>query len=113
MCVCVCSVDNDKNPREYLGRFWLDSLVHDPVMLKHVVETFGEDKIMLGTDYPFPLGDVHPVRCYLLCISFSARSLYLRFVMSFCCLLFSLMLLFLLLLLLLCPHIVFQARTSN
>lgn len=53
-------VDNDKNPREYLGRFWLDSLVHDPVMLKHVVETFGEDKIMLGTDYPFPLGDVHP-----------------------------------------------------
>jgi aminocarboxymuconate-semialdehyde decarboxylase len=60
----VCSVDNSKNPRDYVGRFWLDSLVHDPKMLKNIVEVFGEDKIILGTDYPFPLGDVHPVRIY-------------------------------------------------
>jgi aminocarboxymuconate-semialdehyde decarboxylase len=54
------SIDNPKNPREYLGKFWLDSLVHDPVMLKVVVDLVGADKVILGTDYPFPLGDVYP-----------------------------------------------------
>ena len=38
-------------------RFWVDSLVHDDVMLNRCVDLFGEDKIVLGTDYPFPLGE--------------------------------------------------------
>jgi aminocarboxymuconate-semialdehyde decarboxylase len=52
--------DNNVNPREYLGKFWIDSLVHDPVMLDYVVGMFGADKIALGTDYPFPLGELQP-----------------------------------------------------
>jgi hypothetical protein len=40
-----------------MGRFWADSLVHDPDALNLVVKTFGEDKVCLGTDYPFPLGE--------------------------------------------------------
>jgi aminocarboxymuconate-semialdehyde decarboxylase len=47
-------------PEHYLGKFWLDSLVHDPQMLDYVVGMFGEDKIALGTDYPFPLGEWYP-----------------------------------------------------
>jgi len=45
---------NKKNPRSYLGRFWVDSLVHDPKVLQYLVETIGEDRVMLGSDYPFP-----------------------------------------------------------
>ena len=49
--------DNSINPREYLGKFWLDSLVHDELMLEYLVNLVGADKIALGTDYPFPLGE--------------------------------------------------------
>lgn len=56
----LCAVDNPVNPREYLGRIWVDSLVHDPEALRYVVKLFGEDKVALGTDYPFPLGEDNP-----------------------------------------------------
>ncbi|MEQ8521388.1 MAG: amidohydrolase family protein [Vicingaceae bacterium] len=56
----LVAVDNDVNPREYLGKFWLDALVHDPLMLDYIVNLMGEDKVALGTDYPFPLGELEP-----------------------------------------------------
>ena len=58
----LCAVDNPVNPREYLGRFWIDSLVHDPAMLRFVVDQMGADRVALGTDYPFPLGEAEPGR---------------------------------------------------
>jgi aminocarboxymuconate-semialdehyde decarboxylase len=56
----LCAIDNPINPRDYLGKFYLDSLVHDPKMLDYIVELMGPDKIALGTDYPFPLGELEP-----------------------------------------------------
>ncbi len=56
----LCAIDNPKNPRDYCGHFWVDSLIHDPKMFEFVVDLLGVDKIILGTDYPFPLGDVYP-----------------------------------------------------
>lgn len=56
----LCAVDNAVPPKAHLGRFWLDSLVHDPAMLQHVVNLVGADKVALGTDYPFPLGELEP-----------------------------------------------------
>jgi aminocarboxymuconate-semialdehyde decarboxylase len=56
----LCAVDNDCNPRHYLGRFWLDSLVHDEMMLEYLMKLVGAEKIALGTDYPFPLGELEP-----------------------------------------------------
>ncbi|MDQ3131748.1 MAG: amidohydrolase [Acidobacteriota bacterium] len=53
----LCAVDNLRNPREYLGKFWLDSLVHDAAMLEYLVKLVGAEKVALGTDYPFPLGE--------------------------------------------------------
>lgn len=50
--------DNDVSPRHYLGRFWVDSATHDAALLRYVLDTAGEDKVCLGTDYPFPLGDL-------------------------------------------------------
>ncbi len=56
----LCAVDNDVNPKNYLGKFYLDSLVHDETMLKYIVDLIGEDKVALGSDYPFPLGESEP-----------------------------------------------------
>ena len=56
----LVAVDNQKNPREYPGKFWLDSLVHDAAMLDYLIKLFGADKVALGTDYPFPLGELEP-----------------------------------------------------
>jgi aminocarboxymuconate-semialdehyde decarboxylase len=56
----LCAVDNAVHPREYLKRIYVDSLVHDPVMLRYLVELMGADRIALGSDYPFPLGETRP-----------------------------------------------------
>ena len=56
----LCAVANDVSPREYLKRIYLDSLVHDPLMLRYLVELMGSDRIALGSDYPFPLGEARP-----------------------------------------------------
>ena len=56
----LCAVDNKIAPESYLGKFWVDSLVHDPSALSFLIEKVGKDKVMLGTDYPFPLGDLEP-----------------------------------------------------
>lgn len=56
----LCAVDNNINPREYLGKFYLDALVHDHNMLDHIINLIGSDKIAMGTDYPFPLGELEP-----------------------------------------------------
>jgi aminocarboxymuconate-semialdehyde decarboxylase len=53
----LCAVSNDVSPREYLRRIYLDSLVHDPLMLRYLVDLMGPDRIALGSDYPFPLGE--------------------------------------------------------
>ncbi len=58
----LCAVDNAVNPRDYLGRFYLDSLVHDPVTLKYLIQLVGANRVALGSDYPFPLGEHFPGR---------------------------------------------------
>ncbi|MGF1564190.1 MAG: amidohydrolase family protein [Flavobacteriales bacterium] len=54
----LVAIDNDVNPREYLGKFWVDSITHDARMLEYVIEMVGSKKVCLGSDYPFPLGDL-------------------------------------------------------
>ena len=56
----LCAVDNSVNPRNYIGKFWIDSLVHDPMAMNYIIKLMGEDNICLGSDYPFPLGEHHP-----------------------------------------------------
>lgn len=54
----LVAIDNNINPRNYLGKFWVDSITHDPMMLDYVIKLQGTKKITLGSDYPFPLGDL-------------------------------------------------------
>jgi aminocarboxymuconate-semialdehyde decarboxylase len=56
----LCAIDNSVRPLDYLGKFWIDSLVHDPRMLDVVVDQFGANRVALGSDYPFPLGENIP-----------------------------------------------------
>lgn len=54
----LVAIDNNVPPRSYLGKFWVDSVTHDPLMLEYVLKLQGSKHITLGSDYPFPLGDL-------------------------------------------------------
>jgi len=56
----LCAIDSETNPLDYLGKFWVDSLVHDIDMLNYLIQKVGDKKIALGSDYPFPLGEKDP-----------------------------------------------------
>lgn len=62
----LCAVDNKVNPKSYLAqgdtpaRFYVDSLVHDADALRLLLKLFGAQRVALGSDYPFPLGEAHP-----------------------------------------------------
>jgi aminocarboxymuconate-semialdehyde decarboxylase len=61
----LVAIDNQTNPRTYLAngdtpaRFYVDSLVHDSVALEMLVKLFGAERVALGSDYPFPLGEAN------------------------------------------------------
>ena len=62
----LVAVVNDTNPRKYLAhhqssaRFYVDSLVHDADALRVLLKLFGAQRVALGSDYPFPLGESKP-----------------------------------------------------
>lgn len=58
----LCAGQCPKSPRDYARQFYVDSLVHDPTALRTLIELFGTNRIALGTDYPFPLGEAEPGR---------------------------------------------------
>ncbi len=44
-------------PSSYVDRFYVDSAVFDGATLRFLTDVMGEDRVMLGSDYPFPLGE--------------------------------------------------------
>ncbi len=56
----LCAVDNPHSPRRYLSKIYFDSLVHDASKLDYLIKLVGADQVMLGSDYPFPLGEPEP-----------------------------------------------------
>jgi aminocarboxymuconate-semialdehyde decarboxylase len=56
----LCAIDNPHSPRKYISRLYFDSLVHESAKLDYLVKLVGADQIMLGSDYPFPLGEHRP-----------------------------------------------------
>jgi len=56
----LVAVHNEVNPREYLNRIYLDTLVHDPLKLDYLLNLMGPTQLALGSDYPFPLGELEP-----------------------------------------------------
>jgi aminocarboxymuconate-semialdehyde decarboxylase len=56
----LVAVDNPHSPRKYLGKIYFDSLVHEAAKLDYLLKLVGADQIALGSDYPFPLGELKP-----------------------------------------------------
>ena len=58
-----------QKPGAYAERFYYDAIVFEPATLKLMLEVFGPTQIVLGSDYPFPMGEPDPVgfltRCAL------------------------------------------------
>jgi len=47
-------------PSYYAKKFYVDSLIYDPQNLQYLIDTFGEEKILMGSDYPFLLREINP-----------------------------------------------------
>ena len=56
----LVAVENPVRPRDYLERIYVDALVHDPIALDHLMKVLGAERIAMGSDYPFPLGEAIP-----------------------------------------------------
>jgi aminocarboxymuconate-semialdehyde decarboxylase len=56
-----CRTCIKKKPSSYLEKFYFDTITFDPVMLKQMIERFGADHVVLGTDYPYDMGMEDPV----------------------------------------------------
>ncbi|KAJ3225309.1 hypothetical protein HDU81_008032 [Chytriomyces hyalinus] len=67
----LCATSCKENPLSYLGRIWTDSLVHDEDALMLLIKKMGVDKVMCGSDYPFPLGEHEPGKLIEECKSLS------------------------------------------
>ena len=48
-------------PSAYLRRFFYDTILHHPSALSYLRDLVGSDRLLLGTDYPFPVDDRAPL----------------------------------------------------
>ena len=51
-----------RSPNEYLGQLYFDSLTHSDIARSHLVQLVGAEHVVLGSDYPFQMGDADPIR---------------------------------------------------
>ena len=56
----VIHPDQYADPLEGFSHIYFDTVVFDPDALKFLIAKAGVDKVMLGSDYPFPIGDHTP-----------------------------------------------------
>lgn len=56
----LCQTGTQRPPSAYLleSNVYVDYLVHDRDVLRLVIEKFGRERVMVGSDYPFPLGEL-------------------------------------------------------
>ncbi len=51
----------DHVPSHYVRQLYFDTMVFQPLYLRHLIEVVGSDHVMLGTDYPFDMSETDPV----------------------------------------------------
>jgi len=44
-----------------LKKIYFDTITFDPTMLRHLIDVYGADHVLLGTDYPYDMGEVDPL----------------------------------------------------
>lgn len=50
------------SPLEMFKRFYFDALTHSPEAVRHLINVVGSDRVVIGTDSPFDMGEEHPVQ---------------------------------------------------
>jgi aminocarboxymuconate-semialdehyde decarboxylase len=50
-----------ESPEDSIRRFRFDTVTHDPLLVRDLVQAVGADRVLLGSDYPFDMADQHPV----------------------------------------------------
>ncbi len=55
-----CRTVIKRAPSTYLEKFYFDSITFDPMMLKHLIDRFGAEHVLMGTDYPYDMGEDDP-----------------------------------------------------
>jgi len=56
-----CNVGLPKPPTSYLKQVYVDTVVFTPHQLKALVDLFGADHVLMGTDYPFDMMEYDPI----------------------------------------------------
>ena len=56
-----CRTKIKRLPSSYLEKFYFDSITFDPEMLRRLIDRFGADHVVLGTDYPYDMGEEDPL----------------------------------------------------
>jgi aminocarboxymuconate-semialdehyde decarboxylase len=56
-----CRTVISKPPSSYLEKFYFDTITFDPTMLGNLISRYGADHVLLGTDYPYDMGEEDPL----------------------------------------------------
>jgi aminocarboxymuconate-semialdehyde decarboxylase len=56
-----CRTVIKRAPSSYLEKFYFDTITFDPEILKRLIDRFGADHVVLGTDYPYDMGEEDPL----------------------------------------------------
>ncbi len=57
----IVAPDLPTPPREAIRSLHFDTILHDPLALRYLIDLVGADRVLLGTDYPFEMGDPDPL----------------------------------------------------
>ncbi|MDH7799026.1 MULTISPECIES: amidohydrolase family protein [unclassified Beijerinckia] len=55
---CACCA---RQPSDYIRQIWFDTVVYDPQHLRRLIDVVGIERVVVGTDYPFDMGDYDPI----------------------------------------------------
>lgn len=50
-----------RSPSEWLRGLYFDTVLHSPLSLRHLIDVVGVQQVVLGSDYPFQMGEPAPV----------------------------------------------------
>jgi aminocarboxymuconate-semialdehyde decarboxylase len=50
-----------KAPSDYVKLLYFDTITHSPMALQYLIGNFGADRVLLGSDYPYDMGDPEPL----------------------------------------------------
>ena len=56
-----CRINLTKPPSDYIKKLYFDSVVFTETQLRHMIETWGADHVVMGTDYPYDMAETDPV----------------------------------------------------